>query len=810
MEETEASAIELFAAEHVAEEEAANTAAALVRAAHAGAWIAQHLSVYSRWAKRVASWAGKPPPPPPTTRPGTPRAESVETTERERAARKAWDETGGGGGRETAAESLRAADETYTRAIHGVVCAWSSYISAAAAAAPGGEGGEDAESGSDSSEDEDGGRTRSGGRRRHDFVERARTFHARRSFLRSLWTQAFIAQYCVQGAFTAMHTARISRSFTEHDFQELMRAVKRVVAVATTVESQLQRMGAGEKYVERDGARGGVFTRESTPFPENRGGGGSLSRQSSVDAAAALGVFWSPQRAAAAATASPPREAPPPRAALPPPPPQPQPSNDDAVASMDFIDALWQSVSQVKTLKYEKAIKIGRGGFSTVLRASWRGSVVAVKVLDPKKINGDVVDAIRHEVTVMTANRHPHIVTVLAACVQLPDAAIIMEHCANGSLADVLAKARGKPTSLCWRVRLLMASDAACGLAYLHSSNNQIAHRDLNTQNLLVTGDMRVKIADFGLSRLVRGTRANRDDDDDDDDDDVGDAARRKDEKDADARTREAMRDGLRNCLFHAPEVIASADATVTTVTTATTEETEYDFGTRADVFSFGVVLWCLATLEPPWESIQRAHDDAPSETIRFLGVMRDVASRVARGERLPLPGVPGVPGATGAIGASSSSSFEFESTGDGSARLGPSWTPAFAGERALAALVARCFRGDPATRPTMTKTLAALRKLRREETEREFAEAPPPEAWKGFMPAGMPGMRHLRIDGAAAAAEGGVGEKKPGGGGGGGGGGASGTGAFTTRELRRVALGASAVGLVLGIGVARALGRRR
>ena len=363
---------------------------------------------------------------------------------------------------------------------------------------------------------------------------------------------------------------------------------------------------------------------------------------------------------------------------------------------MDFIDALWQSVSQVKTLKYEKAIKIGRGGFSTVLRASWRGSVVAVKVLDPKKINGDVVDAIRHEVTVMTANRHPHIVTVLAACVQLPDAAIIMEHCANGSLADVLAKARGKPTSLCWRVRLLMASDAACGLAYLHSSNNQIAHRDLNTQNLLVTGDMRVKIADFGLSRLVRGTRANRDDDDDDDDDDVGDAARRKDEKDADARTREAMRDGLRNCLFHAPEVIASADATVTTVTTATTEETEYDFGTRADVFSFGVVLWCLATLEPPWESIQRAHDDAPSETIRFLGVMRDVASRVARGERLPLPGVPGVPGATGAIGASSSSSFEFESTGDGSARLGPSWTPAFAGERALAALVARCFRGDP------------------------------------------------------------------------------------------------------------------
>ncbi|ACO64667.1 predicted protein, partial [Micromonas commoda] len=185
------------------------------------------------------------------------------------------------------------------------------------------------------------------------------------------------------------------------------------------------------------------------------------------------------------------------------------------------------------------------------------GSTVAVKVLDPKKINGDVVDAIKSEVTAMTANRHPQIVTVLAASVQLPDASIIMEYCARGSLSDVLARARKSPGRLCWRVRLLMASDAACGLAYLHSSANQIAHRDINTQNLLVTEDMRVKIADFGLSRLMAES------------------------------DRDAMSDGLRNCLFHAPEVILAGENT--------------GFGTRADVFSFGCVLWCLATLTPPW-----------------------------------------------------------------------------------------------------------------------------------------------------------------------------------------------------------------
>ena len=142
-----------------------------------------------------------------------------------------------------------------------------------------------------------------------------------------------------------------------------------------------------------------------------------------------------------------------------PPPPRPAPTAESV--AIDYIDALWQSVSQVKTLKYESSIAIGRGGFSTVLKASWRGSTVAVKVLDPKKINGDVVDAIKSEVTAMTANRHPQIVTVLAASVQLPDASIIMEYCARGSLSDVLARARKSPGRLCRRVRLLMASDAA-------------------------------------------------------------------------------------------------------------------------------------------------------------------------------------------------------------------------------------------------------------------------------------------------------------------------------------------------------------
>ena len=638
-EETGAAAAAAAAAETAADRATERAAAALVRAALAGAWVAQHLSVYSRWAKRASAWAGSPPPPPPARAGSQQALHELDTASRRRGAE-----------REAAAA---AADAVYTRAIYDVVVSWSGYISASAAAAP-----------PDEEEDEE--EAAYWGVVRYRSTDPA----ARRSFLRSLWVQAFIAQSCVQGAFSAMHTARTSADW---DFQSLMNAVMRIIAVATTVENQLSEMGGGASF--EDGSVMTTTTTTTTAEPSSAPLGsaprGAPTRAEGDDAAPRPLQPRSPNRTNREST-------------------PPETSASAAAASMDLIDALWTSVSQVRSLKFERVEKIGRGGFSTVLRATWRGSTVAVKVLDPKKINGDVVDAIKREVTVMTANRHPHIVTVLAASVQLPDASIIMEHCAQGSLSDVLARARKHPKRLCWRVRLLMACDAACGLAYLHSSSNQIAHRDINTQNLLVTEDMRVKIADFGLSRLVRTARGGAAGAENAD---VGN----RDAFKMEADDRQAMSEGLRNCLFHAPEVIAAgADA---------------GFGTRADVFSFGCVLWCLATLAPPWEEVQKQHEDLP-EMLKFYNIMRDVAAKVTAGERLPLPG-----------------------------REGAAWDGSFAQADALAVTIERCFRTDPNERPSMTRVLHLLRKMRRTETEAEFAAHPLPEDWRGFTPAGVPHM---------------------------------------------------------------------
>ncbi|CAM9521352.1 unnamed protein product [Chrysoparadoxa australica] len=79
---------------------------------------------------------------------------------------------------------------------------------------------------------------------------------------------------------------------------------------------------------------------------------------------------------------------------------------------------------------------------------------------------------------------------------------IVMEYCSGGSLQDILS-AHGQLDEL---TVSSVAHDALLGLQHLHAK--RILHRDLKPSNLLVDGQGRVKLADFGLVReLSRGAR---------------------------------------------------------------------------------------------------------------------------------------------------------------------------------------------------------------------------------------------------------------------------------------------------------------
>lgn len=101
-------------------------------------------------------------------------------------------------------------------------------------------------------------------------------------------------------------------------------------------------------------------------------------------------------------------------------------------------------------------------------------------------------------------------------------------------------------------------------MLYLHSSNPLIVHRDLKSLNLLVADDYTVKVADFGLSKTTTG------------------------------KTMNSKVGSLNWC---PPEILLK----------------KMPYTTKSDVYSYGMVLYELATGLPPF------HDLKPLQVIRAI-----------------------------------------------------------------------------------------------------------------------------------------------------------------------------------------------
>lgn len=70
------------------------------------------------------------------------------------------------------------------------------------------------------------------------------------------------------------------------------------------------------------------------------------------------------------------------------------------------------------------------------------------------------------------------------------------------SRGDLYAVLRNPKYKLTWEEPVLrMMIDTARGMAYLHSMNPPIIHRDLKSMNILVSSTFSCKVSDFGLSR---------------------------------------------------------------------------------------------------------------------------------------------------------------------------------------------------------------------------------------------------------------------------------------------------------------------
>ncbi|CAO2147763.1 unnamed protein product [Urochloa humidicola] len=208
------------------------------------------------------------------------------------------------------------------------------------------------------------------------------------------------------------------------------------------------------------------------------------------------------------------------------------------------------SDSDIDTRLLKIVKKVASGSCGDMFLGTYGGEEVAVKIFKSVNWNKSAWAEFKQEIYMLREVDHPNIVRFIGSCTKPPQYYIITECMSRGSLLDFLHKEHNVldlPTILKY------ALDVCRGMSYLHEKD--IIHRDLKSANLLLGKDNVVKVADFGLARFQ---------------DEGG-------EMTAETGTYRWM----------APEVI---------------NHQPYD--NKADVYSFGIVLWELMTSKIPYTTL--------------------------------------------------------------------------------------------------------------------------------------------------------------------------------------------------------------
>ncbi len=166
----------------------------------------------------------------------------------------------------------------------------------------------------------------------------------------------------------------------------------------------------------------------------------------------------------------------------------------------------------MKTIgRYEIVGRLGRGGMSTVYkaRAPITGRLVALKILQPRdsifaELLGEerLKESFIAEAKIMGALAHDHVAKVLDCAEHEGQPFIVLEYFAHSLGAFIGESYREEAPSRIISVAKtqIYLAQALKGLERLHFAG--IIHRDIKPFNLMLTSDDRVKIIDFGLSRL--------------------------------------------------------------------------------------------------------------------------------------------------------------------------------------------------------------------------------------------------------------------------------------------------------------------
>ncbi|XP_043423535.1 tyrosine-protein kinase ABL2 isoform X7 [Prionailurus viverrinus] len=170
--------------------------------------------------------------------------------------------------------------------------------------------------------------------------------------------------------------------------------------------------------------------------------------------------------------------------------------NKPTVYGVSPIHDKWEMERTDITMKH----KLGGGQYGEVYVGVWKKYSLTVAVKTLKEDTMEVEEFLK-EAAVMKEIKHPNLVQLLGVCTLEPPFYIVTEYMPYGNLLDYLRECnRDEVTAV---VLLYMATQISSAMEYLEKKN--FIHRDLAARNCLVGENHVVKVADFGLSRLMTG-----------------------------------------------------------------------------------------------------------------------------------------------------------------------------------------------------------------------------------------------------------------------------------------------------------------
>ncbi|GFO30864.1 protein kinase [Plakobranchus ocellatus] len=219
-------------------------------------------------------------------------------------------------------------------------------------------------------------------------------------------------------------------------------------------------------------------------------------------------------------------------------------------------DSHKQAELKKEDISYSEDDLCGEGAFSQVFRGNFKGTEVAIKRLKAPLLPRDK-NYFLAEVSMLLELRHPRVVMLLGVCSTDSLPLVVLEYMSCGNLHSLLHDTHSSTLSDVEFYQI--CHDVASGLLYLHSHQPSVLHLDLKPRNVLLSSGNRAKVADFGFSKLKH---------------------------EADMKVSRLSKSRLMHSIpsWMAPELLVAGEIT-----------------TKADVYSFGILLWEMYTREMPY-----------------------------------------------------------------------------------------------------------------------------------------------------------------------------------------------------------------